>query len=257
MKAHEQPWQDRYMKRFYPRERGWIDGTTEFHALIAEACGRGGRLLEIGAGPTNDTSRFLAGLGELHGLDPDPDVRSNEVLVTASVLSGETYPYEDGRFDHCVSNYVVEHVPDADSHLREIRRVLKPGGSYVFRTPNRFHYVAMVAALTPHWFHKLVANPLRNLPAGAHDPYPTVYAMNSEGAIRRAAERNGFEVERLRMVEKEPSYGMIARPLFLAFLLYERLVKSTEALANFRANFLVVLRKSGTGVAPNGLASPP
>ena len=243
MDSPERTWRDRYMARFYPRDRGWVDGTTEFHALCAEACGRGGTLLEIGAGPSNDTSRFLATLGELHGLDPDPDVQGNDALVTASVLAGERYPYADGSFDHCVSNYVVEHVPDADAHLREIHRILKPGGAYAFRTPNRFHYVALVAALTPHWFHKLVANRLRNLPEGAHDPYPTVYAMNTKAATRRVAGRNGFMVERVRLVEKEPSYGMIARPLFLGFLLYERLVNSTEALAPLRANLLVVLRR--------------
>jgi hypothetical protein len=45
------------------------------------------------------------------------------------------------------------------------------------------------------------------------------------------------------MIEKEPSYGMCARPLFLAFMAYERLVNASEQLADLRANIIGVLRK--------------
>jgi hypothetical protein len=52
-----------------------------------------------------------------------------------------------------------------------------------------------------------------------------------------------LEVESLEMVEKEPSYGMLARPLFLAFMAYERLVNASDRFAPLRANIFVVLRK--------------
>jgi hypothetical protein len=44
------------------------------------------------------------------------------------------------------------------------------------------------------------------------------------------------------MVEKEPTYGMAARPLFLAFMAYERLVNASSRLAPLRANMFVALR---------------
>jgi hypothetical protein len=61
--------------------------------------------------------------------------------------------------------------------------------------------------------------------------------------VRRNARRAGLEVESLEMVEKEPSYGMFARPLFLAFMAYERIVNASGRLAGLRANMFVVLRK--------------
>jgi SAM-dependent methyltransferase len=239
-------WQAEYLARFYDPARGWVDGTQEFHDLCANAIPRGSRILEMGPGPSNRTSRFLATLGELHGLDPDPDARQNDALAGFELLDGPRFPFPDASFAACVSNYVVEHVADAEAHLAEVARILSPGGVYVFRTPNRWHYVTMFASLTPHWVHELLANRLRALPDDEHDPYPTVYALNTRPAVEHHAARAGFRVETLRLVEKEPSYGMAARPLFLAFMAYERAVNATERAAFLRSNIFAVLRKAAS-----------
>ncbi len=237
-------WRERYLSTFYDRSRGWVDGTTAFHELCRSVVPPGARILEVGAGPTNPTSRFLAGLGSLHGLDPDPAVRTNSALASASVLDASRYPFADGSFDACVSNYVLEHVADPGAHFAEVSRVLAPGGVYCFRTPNRYHYVTAVARFTPHWFHVLVANRLRNLPAEEADPHPTHYRANSQQDLRRLAGAAGLAVERLLLIEKEPSYGMSSRALFLAFMAYERLVNMSDLTENLRVNILAVLRKS-------------
>lgn len=202
----------------------------------------GGAIFEVGSGPSNPTSRFLSTLGRVTGVDVDPAVLTNDALDTALVLNDDRYPVPNAAFDACVSDYVIEHIADPARHLYEVRRILKPNGVYVFRTPNRFHYVSLAARLTPHWFHELVANRLRNLPPGSHNPYPTRYRMNSRDAILRAAAAAGLEVETLRLLEKDPWYGRSSRPLFLAFMLYERVVNRYEALAGLRANLFGVLR---------------
>jgi SAM-dependent methyltransferase len=236
-------WQDAWLERFYWSRPGWRDGTAVFHELCRGLVPKGGRILEVGAGPTNDTSAFLASLGELHGIDVDDEVLSNVHLAEAAVVRDGRYPFADATFDFAVSNYVVEHVEDPRAHLSEIHRVLVPGGRYAFRTPNLRHYVAFVSRLLPYAGHLRLANRLRNLAADQHDPWPTVYAMNTPRRVRALAETCGFAVERIDMVEKEPSYGMIARPLFAAFMAYERLVNASEALAAWRANMFVVLRR--------------
>jgi SAM-dependent methyltransferase len=236
-------WQQRALDRWYDRGRGFVDGTAEFHGLCQSVIPSGARILEIGAGPSNPTSDWLGTRGTLTGVDVDPDVRGNRALARAEVYDGGRLPFDDATFDACASNYVVEHVPDPALHLSEVRRVLVPGGAYALRTPNRFHYVALVSSLTPHWFHVLVANRLRNLPAESHDPYPTVYRMNSRGAVAGAARAAGLDVETLRSVEKEPMYAMASRLMFYPLLAYERVVNASEALAGLRANIFAVLRK--------------
>ncbi|HYG91603.1 MAG TPA: methyltransferase domain-containing protein [Azospirillum sp.] len=51
-------------------------------------------------------------------------------------VSGQELPFESGRFDLITSFQVIEHIVDMDLYLNEIRRVLKPGGTVVFTTPN-------------------------------------------------------------------------------------------------------------------------
>lgn len=240
-KRNKLSWQDRYERIFFNRAKGWIDGTEEFHRLCRATCS--GKILEIGSGPSNATSQFLSTLGELHGLDPDQAVFTNDALFSAKLLEGNRFPFSDEVFDCCVSNYVCEHVRDPLEHLAEVKRVLKPGGAYVFRTVNRFHYVAFVASLTPHWFHKAIANRLRAAPDEAHDPYPTHYRMNTGSAITKAAAVIGLRTDELWYVEKEPSYGRFSRVAFVLLTGYERLVNSHRLFQGIRANLFVVLRK--------------
>lgn len=217
--------------------------------MCASVCPPGGRFLDVGAGSSNRTSQYLSTLGELHGVDPSEEILSNDALVSAAVVEGDAYPFPGGWFDACVSDYVVEHVIAPIRHLREIHRVLRPGGVYVFRTPNLWHYVALLSAATPHAVHRMFANRLRALPDGAHEPWPTCYRMNTRRAIRRCAAQAEFVVERLDMVEKEPSYGMATRALFFPLLAYERAVNATEALAGVRSNIFAVLRRATDNVA--------
>ena len=236
-------WRARYLARFYDPGRGFVDGTTEFHRLCADVVPAGGRILEVGAGRSNATSRFLATLGPVHGLDPDPPVLGNDALADARLLEGDVFPYGGASFEACASNFVLEHVHRPLEHLREVFRVLRPGGAYVLRTANRYHYVTLVARWLPHRFHRMAVRRLTGAPPDAPAPFPTVYAANSPARIRRLAAATGFTVEALRLVEKEPSYGMASRVMFLAFMAYERAVNACDRLAHLRSNIFAVLRK--------------
>ncbi len=49
---------------------------------------------------------------------------------------GNWLPFPDGYFGGCISNSVLEHIPDVEAVLKEIARVLKPGGLFIFCVPN-------------------------------------------------------------------------------------------------------------------------
>ena len=245
MNARDEPMGTRHLfERYYYANSAFRDGTGTFHRLCQRYLRPGARVLEIGAGPGNKTSRFLSGFVELVGVDISDAVRSNGALAARCLGDAGRLPFRDEAFDGCVSNYVVEHLTEPERHLKEVARLLRPGGVYCFRTPNLWHYVTLASRLLPYRAHLKWANWLRALDR-AHDPYPTYYRMNTAGAIRRAARQIGLDPVVIERIEAEPSYGRRHAALFYPMMLYERLVNSSRHLAPLRMNLLVVLAKTG------------
>jgi SAM-dependent methyltransferase len=233
-----------YAKYYYSCPE-FVDGTKTFHRLIQSQVKSGSLILEVGSGPTNPTSKYLATLGTLIGVDISREVKTNIALKEAHVFDGTRLPFSDGQFDACVSDWVIEHVHDPFTHFREVARTLKVGGVYCFRTPNQWHYFTLGSKLLPYSAHLRIANKLRNLPAGAHDPYSTAYRANTRPRIRRLCAGTGLAPVTLVAIEKEPSYGRCHPALFYPMFAYERLVNSCNALQVFRASILAALRKPG------------
>jgi SAM-dependent methyltransferase len=223
-------------RRYYPEH--WHDGSLAFYGWLREHLRPDMRVLNLGAGPaTGSTVRSIRGeVAALVGVDPDPVVLKNSEVDEAHVIEGERLPLADASFDLAFSDYVFEHVEHPERFLKEAARVLKPGAPFFFRTPNRLHYVALLASATPHWFHILVANAARGLPRGAHEPWRTFYRLNTATRIERVAVLAGFSKVETRLFEPEPSYLMFHPVPFLAGVGYERTVNRFEGLAGLRAN---------------------
>jgi len=99
-----------------------------------------GRVLEVGAGTGFNARYYPEGVGdvtltdELGGMLRRAERRADEAgrrveTVTAPV---ERLPFEDESFDTVVGSLLLCSVDDQDAALAEIRRVLKPGGRYLF-----------------------------------------------------------------------------------------------------------------------------
>lgn len=97
-----------------------------------------GRLLDIGCG----SGGYLAAASSLgwvvSGLDPDPAAvavaRKSGAQVSHGGLPKMDYP--DETFDAVTLNHVIEHLHDPLASLKEIHRILKPGGRVWIATPN-------------------------------------------------------------------------------------------------------------------------
>jgi len=100
-----------------------------------------GRVLEVGIGTGlnlrhYDKSRVSAIVGvdpaaEMHPLAAKRIARAG-LDVRLLALSAERIPLEDASFDTVVATYTLCSIPDAVAALREMRRVLKPGGRLLF-----------------------------------------------------------------------------------------------------------------------------
>ncbi|WP_068262420.1 class I SAM-dependent methyltransferase [Janibacter limosus] len=100
-----------------------------------------GRTLELGAGTGFFSLNLkLAGLvDEVHVSDLSPGMveaaqQNAQRLgfeIDGRVADAEALPYEDDSFDLVVGHAVIHHIPDVEGALREVVRVLKPGGRFV------------------------------------------------------------------------------------------------------------------------------
>jgi ubiquinone/menaquinone biosynthesis C-methylase UbiE len=201
-------------------------------------------LLDLGAGAgIVDAMNFRGRAAKVCGLDPDERVRMNQYLDDAKVGTGEAIPYANESFDIVFSDNVLEHLDQPELVFREVWRVLKPGGIFLAKTPNRMHYVPQLARLTPHRFHQFY-NRLRG--RAAVDTFPTRYRVNTPEAVRRVAEVSGLRVARIQLVESRPEYLRVAVPTYLLGWAYERVVNSSPLLERFRVLLVATLQKPNT-----------
>lgn len=93
---------------------------------------RGKRILDLGCGKGRFTKRFTQLGAKMTGLDISERLiagaRKNVPKATFVQGTGTQLPFKDGTFDAVFSIETLEHIPDHEATVREIARVLKPGG---------------------------------------------------------------------------------------------------------------------------------
>src|SRR4030095_86368 len=81
--------------------------------------------------------RLVAGCGMLVGMDYDlPSLKKHRSISLRVRGNINRLPFPDSFFDLVTANMVVEHLADPVEQFCEINRVLKPGGRFLFHTPN-------------------------------------------------------------------------------------------------------------------------
>ncbi|MGH9199258.1 MAG: class I SAM-dependent methyltransferase, partial [Acidimicrobiia bacterium] len=152
----------------------------------------------------------------------------------------EALPYLNDSFDIIFSDNVLEHLPNPRSVFTEVGRVLKPGGFFLVKTPNRYHYVTLISRMTSTSFHRWF-NSLRG--RQERDTFPTMYAANTPGMIEQLASTARLRVEKLLLLEGRPEYCRIHPLMYLVGAAYERLVNAILALKRFRLVLIGVIEK--------------
>lgn len=120
----------------------------------------GRRLLEIGTG-SGGIAHYFATHADLKLQVDAVDVVDSRRIQDAyrfTLVRGVDLPFADASFDYVISNHVIEHVGEREdqlNHLREIRRVMKPGARAYLAVPNRWmliepHYRLAFLSWLPH-----------------------------------------------------------------------------------------------------------
>lgn len=187
------------------------------------------------------TERVLIGRSALVvGIDLDfPSLGSHRSISHTCMATASNLPFADGTFDLVTANMVVEHLDDPVTQFSEVRRVLKPGGIFMFHTPNVYGYTTIGARLIPGALKGKAIKLLEG--RDESDVFPAHYRANSENKIRQIARQVGLETERIRLVCSSAQFVMLP-PFLLIELLWIRLLL-TRPFRKLRTNIICRLRR--------------
>ena len=119
----------------------WRAGQERRLEMILRAAGERvkGRVLENGCGVGMYAQKLAALGGTVIGLEYDRERAKEARGRSAHVVNaaGEAVPLPSGTFDLILSHEVIEHVQDDRAAVREMARLLNPGGRIVLFCPNR------------------------------------------------------------------------------------------------------------------------
>lgn len=162
----------------------WMGGGEEIEARL-RSCAK----LIIGIDPD------FAALGENHSCHA-------RLQTDSAVL-----PFASGSFDLVTANMVFEHIEAPLQSLKEIRRVLKPGGRLLLLTPNWLDIVTLVARAVPNRWHPAIVSRVET--RNRSEVYPTHFRFNRPGAVESILREAGFTHWSVEQLEHPDAYSHV------------------------------------------------
>lgn len=221
------------------------DGTVEFYGRVKSLLNPEDTILDLGAGrgawhqddqcKWRRSVRTIKGhVREVIGADVDEAVLNNQ-STDRNILIRGGLDLPSSSINLIVADYVLEHIVDPKAFVDEVRRVLVPGGVFCARTPHKYHYVSLGAAMVANTRHSAVLSYLQPN-RKAEDVFPTAYRLNTLRQIRQ--EFSGFD-DFSYLYRSDPAY-------FFGNKLVYKLLKGISSITpqSFSANIFAFLVKN-------------
>jgi ubiquinone/menaquinone biosynthesis C-methylase UbiE len=185
------------------REQPWMQRTFRY----ADSAGKS--VLEIGVGLGTDHLQFARAGARTTGIDLTPRCveltrrRCEQEGVTSDlrVMDAEALDFPDDSFDVVYSFGVLHHTPDMAAAFREVRRVLRPGGSFIGGLYSRyswFHAAVRLKRIRERGHRsETIEERLARIEVSSSDSLPLV-RLTSGRELRRMLADAGFASVRLR-----------------------------------------------------------
>jgi ubiquinone/menaquinone biosynthesis C-methylase UbiE len=203
--------QNQYRERFRRARTGWQPATEVYEGMIRAALRPGSHVLDIGCGRGGVLEQVGDGVDHPFGIDPDGVslVEHRLTDLPRAVALADALPFKSQAFDVILCSWVLEHLTRPAWVFVEISRCLKPGGKFIFLTPNKNALVTLLnrtlkpaqAFLVPRLYGRKEA-----------DTFPVMYRANTRQSLTRYAETFGLQMEDLRAIP-DPTY-LAFNPLF-------------------------------------------
>jgi SAM-dependent methyltransferase len=205
--------QNAYRARFAASHPNWQPSGPLYEGLVRRYATPGASWLDLGCG-RGGIVELLGGQVRLcAGIDPDPaSLREHRAsLVRLSAAQAERLPFASGSFELVTCSWVMEHLPDPSLALAEVARVLRPGGHFVFLTPNALNPITWLNRLAPARLQRALVWRLYQRDEG--DTFEVYYRANTPARLDRLLSRCGLQRVEMALVG-DPSYVAFNDALF-------------------------------------------
>lgn len=190
--------------QYQSKHPDWRPATFVYEQAIRCCLASGMRVLDLGCG----RGGVLEQLGETVtypvGLDPDfGSLRGHRAhRLPRAVGLASALPFAAQSFDLVLCSWVLEHIAEPTRAFREVQRVLKPGGYFIFLSPNAANPLAVLIRLLRPLQEALVT---RLYARQETDTFPPVYRANTRRKLARLMGNVGLQLEALHTIQ-DPTY---------------------------------------------------
>lgn len=180
-----------YQDQLLPRLQNKVMDNKNLREVRARVCASlSGDVVEVGFGTGLNARHYPDAVDRIAAVEPsslcmriaEPRIAATSASVELAGLNGETLDLPSDEFDAALSTWTLCTIPGVDATLAEIRRVLKPGGTFHFVEHGRAPDAGVArwqARIEPPWKH---------VAGGCH--------VTRE--ISNLVERAGFQLDRMQ-----------------------------------------------------------
>lgn len=174
--------------------------STQPPVILDAGCGHGNYVVD----------EFRTQIGWACGVDVDPSETSRNICLDEIRYARlEHIPYPDASFDAVLSLWVIEHLDHPVEVFQEIKRVLKPGGWFIFCTPNHHSILVRLKRLLRFGMSRYLNR--RVYGRQETDVFATHYRANDLGTLGRLLNHVGFVSSSLKL-NYDPGYTAFNLP---------------------------------------------
>lgn len=206
--------QNAYRQQYQAQNPGWQPATEAFADAVRERVHPTARVLDLGCGRGGLVEQ-LSPRPLMVGVDPDMESLASHRLpqLPRAAAFSHALPFENDIFDVVYATWLLEHLDLPEQTLSEVGRVLRPGGVFVFITPNARHPLSTFnrnLGRLGRWQQALVN---RAYGRAGGDTFPTRYLANTVEDLQRLARRAGLSLAHLAAIP-DPTYLAFTPTLF-------------------------------------------
>ncbi len=218
--------QNVWRHQYQQQHPGWQPATELYADLVRQHLTPAAQVLDIGCGRGGLVEQLAHPLKQVVGIDPDwLSLHEHRLPLPRTVGFSDALPFAPATFDIAFASWVLEHLKRPFLTFQSIARILKPGGVFIFITPNGRHPLALLnrtlgqlGSLQGRLVAKLYGR-------STDDTFATHYHANTAADLQTLAQQAGLHLTTLHTIP-DPTYLAFNR---LFFKLMSRIEDSLPA----------------------------